>query len=619
MPVMASDPTLGWSTTEAALEALLAAGPRRALVVAHDLPGPFNRPGLELSFVGPLARLPALRVAQAHLFDCQHPQDVPACLHAAAGLPPHELFFLDWDHTATAFMVQIAAAQPLLTADALWLFDDAVPPDPIMATARPRQGWWTGQVYALPSLLRPTAPDADALLLATPPTGLGVFRGWRPWPAYELRRRVVALPPAPDAAAIAALSALPPRPAGARIAGLDTQGEQAVDVAGEDGRCVILALQPEQDWLRPAASSVIHARAAALPHADFGPLPVRVHGAALVEFADVTVVGFDALFRGQALHGRYSAPWVRAALADRLLRDGAWGDPPQKVLRRDEAGLIIRDFTTLAPCQVIETPVLWGTPDEGANWGMWLLFAIASAELFHQNRQRYDKFLCWCPQPWQRAVLTSLGITDDLLLEHEGGLPMHFRRLGLLQQTRRDLVVTPWLRGCLARFLAAQGIATAPAWRRLYVSRHGITRRGAYRGLVEEDALAQAMAARGFEVVEPETLPLADQAALFHQAAVVVGPGGAGLFNCVFCQPGARVITLEGTLEFAPWHANLFASCGLDYGVVLGEEDASDARANQRRWHLDLPVALAGIDKMLAGWGVDQAVHGLPGGVNLRA
>jgi len=611
MALMTSDPTHGWTSTEAALEAILSAGPRRALVVAHDLPGPFNRPGLALSFVGPLARLPALRVESAHLFDCQHPQDVPARLRAATGLPPHELFFLDWDHAATSFMGQIAAALPLLAEDALWLFDDAVPPEPAMATARPREGWWTGQVYALPSLLRPEAPHADALLLATPPTGLAVFRGWRPWPADELRLRITGLPQAPDAAGIAALAGLPPRPPGAAIAGLDAQGEPALDVTGEAGRRVILALQPEQDWLRPAAAGVVQARPAPLPEADFGPLPMQVHGAALVEFDGVTVVGFEALFRGQALHGRYSAPWVRAALAEQLLRDGAWGNPPQAVLRRDEHGRIIPNNTALAPRQMIEEPVLWGTPDEGSNWGMWLLFVIASAELFHRNRRRYAKFLCWCPQPWQRAVLATLGITDDLLLEHEGGLPLHVRRLGLLQQTRRDLVVTPWLRGCLARFLAARGIVSAPAARRLYISRQGITRRGAYRGLMEEDALAQAMAARGFEVVEPETMPLAEQAALFHQAAVVVGPGGAGLFNCVFCQPGARVVTLEGTLEFAPWHANLFASCGLEYGVVLGEEDAADPSAHQKRWRLDLPVALAGIDAMLAGWGVEPVTTGV--------
>lgn len=32
---------------------------------------------------------------------------------------------------------------------------------------------------------------------------------------------------------------------------------------------------------------------------------------------------------------------------------------------------------------------------------------------------------------------------------------------------------------------------------------------------------------------------------MFHEADVVVGPGGAGMFNTVFCRPGTKVVSIE--------------------------------------------------------------------------
>ena len=178
--------------------------------------------------------------------------------------------------------------------------------------------------------------------------------------------------------------------------------------------------------------------------------------------------------------------------------------------------------------------------------------------------------------------------------------------MGMIQQTHRDLIVTPCLRNVLDNAMNRMGLPRpVSGTRRLFISRLSLTRSGAYRGLIQEESLIGEMIARGFEIIEPEKLSFREQVNLFRQASVVVGLGGAGMFNCIFCPTNSKVISVESTVEFAPWHANLFASCGLEYGIVFGEPDPEDASPFQKRWLLRLGEALAGIDSMLARWGFE--------------
>jgi hypothetical protein len=59
------------------------------------------------------------------------------------------------------------------------------------------------------------------------------------------------------------------------------------------------------------------------------------------------------------------------------------------------------------------------------------------------------------------------------------------------------------------------------------------------------------------------------------------------------------VVTIESTLVFADAHTNLLGSLDLAYGVVLGDEDRTDPRRDQRRWSLDVEQAVA----QIAAWG----------------
>ena len=109
----------------------------------------------------------------------------------------------------------------------------------------------------------------------------------------------------------------------------------------------------------------------------------------------------------------------------------------------------------------------------------------------------------------------------------------------------------------------------------------------------------ERMRAMGFHVVEPQTLPFEEQVRTFAAARIVVGPGGAGMFNTVFCRPGTAVVSVESTTNWLTAHANLFASLGHDYALVVGGADPADA-GPQRRWRMDVDCVVDTVSRMMA-------------------
>lgn len=91
-----------------------------------------------------------------------------------------------------------------------------------------------------------------------------------------------------------------------------------------------------------------------------------------------------------------------------------------------------------------------------------------------------------------------------------------------------------------AQALAALAAPIPPGEaRKLFVPRHAGT-----RPLLNQEAVVAALAGRGFTIIDPATLSLHQQIALFKGADLVVGPLGAALSNIAFCRPETRVLAL---------------------------------------------------------------------------
>ncbi len=97
-----------------------------------------------------------------------------------------------------------------------------------------------------------------------------------------------------------------------------------------------------------------------------------------------------------------------------------------------------------------------------------------------------------------------------------------------------------------------------------------LPRRQGVRRLANHAAIAALLARHGFEAFYPETLPLAEQAAAFRDAAMVAGVKGAALTNILFCAPPCRVVVLSPGDFPDPFFWDLAGQAGLPYGEVFG-------------------------------------------------
>ena len=147
---------------------------------------------------------------------------------------------------------------------------------------------------------------------------------------------------------------------------------------------------------------------------------------------------------------------------------------------------------------------------------------------------------------------------------------------------------------------------------RLYVGR-GTS--GA-RGIVNEPELIERLERHGFESVRCETLTVAEQAARFAAAEVVVGPHGAGFTNLAFCRPGTRVVELfdahmepcfRATCALASlWHA--VHHCGP--ATSSAGDDAEYHRSHDTRRDAPISVDLDQIEALLRALGMARSAPG---------
>jgi tetratricopeptide (TPR) repeat protein len=102
--------------------------------------------------------------------------------------------------------------------------------------------------------------------------------------------------------------------------------------------------------------------------------------------------------------------------------------------------------------------------------------------------------------------------------------------------------------------------------RRLFVTRRDTT----HRLLLNEDEVVAMLAARGFEIVEPQKLTMRAQIDLFAQAECVVGCFGAGLSGMLAAPRTARIIELTHRRAAHPMFAILAALREQLYRQILG-------------------------------------------------
>jgi len=108
---------------------------------------------------------------------------------------------------------------------------------------------------------------------------------------------------------------------------------------------------------------------------------------------------------------------------------------------------------------------------------------------------------------------------------------------------------------------------------KLYISRP----EGVRRGVSNEQELLPILEEFGYTVKAMEGLHVAEQAALFSQADVIVAPHGGALTNMVFANPGAKIVELFGRHVY-PYYYGLASVCNHEYHAILENAEEDYAR-----------------------------------------
>ena len=136
--------------------------------------------------------------------------------------------------------------------------------------------------------------------------------------------------------------------------------------------------------------------------------------------------------------------------------------------------------------------------------------------------------------------------------------------------------------------------------RRLYFSRSRLVE--CLRRSVNEDELETALQQRGFEVVHPQELPLAQMAQLVNEAELIVGAMGSAMHNVLFRLPTHPLVTLNLAHHLPGINNALVERCsGIERNLYLRSCDEEEVAPGQAsRLHFRLQTCLEGVDQALA-------------------
>lgn len=159
------------------------------------------------------------------------------------------------------------------------------------------------------------------------------------------------------------------------------------------------------------------------------------------------------------------------------------------------------------------------------------------------------------PPDWLLDTLELVGIQQERCVEWEGKearvdrlvVPKHFEksRGEFLYPAPEDY---QWLRSRVLSHEEVRNIPTGEFSDRIYISRQDATE----RRVVNFEEVTDTLRSMGFVPYELEELSFAEQARMFSQAEMIVGPHGAGLTNVVFASDSAQIIDLINEDRLTP-------------------------------------------------------------------
>jgi hypothetical protein len=190
--------------------------------------------------------------------------------------------------------------------------------------------------------------------------------------------------------------------------------------------------------------------------------------------------------------------------------------------------------------RVIDHPLLIADGTAHSTWGHWIVdylprFAIARDLL----GARFDEFLVPLPfetPDWAINLLRSIcSVRPHNIIRYKPFAERLIAARAVIPSYSYSNTYT--FHSFLRRFYHQLRPQTDKSNIRLCVSRGGDFVSGSIRRFPLRSRFEDMAENRGYQIIRPEALSLADQIRLFADASVVIGEYGSGMHNAVFCDP----------------------------------------------------------------------------------
>jgi capsular polysaccharide biosynthesis protein len=188
------------------------------------------------------------------------------------------------------------------------------------------------------------------------------------------------------------------------------------------------------------------------------------------------------------------------------------------------------------------------------NWYHWLLQVLPRLKILKDSKVDFDKiFINNVQFNWQKEsllqVLKFLNIAEDKLMVINGDCIIQAEILIVPSVPFIPNMAVPlpqWMKLFLSKvFLSKASNMQIKKEDKIYLSRS----KAKVRRIKNEQQLTSYLETEGFKVLYLEELSATDQAYLFNNAKIIIGPHGSGFANLIFAQPKTKIIEIDHGAE----------------------------------------------------------------------
>lgn len=210
------------------------------------------------------------------------------------------------------------------------------------------------------------------------------------------------------------------------------------------------------------------------------------------------------------------------------------------------------------------------TPEAAANYHHWTIDLLPRAGLAKRagyTLESFDHILIKDRGArFQKEALERLGIDEKKIIHVDDQLHVQCDRLVVPTVRHDNLLVNRHDMEFSRRLFLDEKDVPAKPMRRLYVGRAD----AAFRRVTNNAELLNLLHAHGFEEVAMSKMTVAEQAKIFAESEIIVGPNGSALANLIFANPKTRVVEFFAPGWVVGYNWMICANFDLSYTAIIG-------------------------------------------------